>query len=185
MIIKITGGELRGRTYNVGDSPDTRPTMQKVREALFSIIKSYGLDGPINVLDLYSGTGAIGIEALSRGASRVQFVEKNKKVSHELSRNLEVLDLESISEVYIGRVDKFLSNKNIFSPYDLIISDPPYSDKNLLAVLKLAIDNNYFGKDSLFIYECDKELTEKIEGIEILKSKKYGDTFIHCLRLSN
>lgn len=119
--LRIIGGEFRRRQLPVLDSPGLRPTPDRVRETLFNWLgqQLYGH----HVLDLFAGTGALGIEALSRGAASVDFIERDPRVSAQLSANLELLNINS-STVHINDVQAYLTRPA--KPYTLVFLDPPF-----------------------------------------------------------
>jgi len=105
--------------------PALRPTSDRVREALFNIL-GQDLSG-FDVLDLYAGSGAIGFEALSRGARRVVFVEASPKTAESIRRSAEELSLGPDARVIVGRVEDVLDRPRLGGPYHVIVADPPYS----------------------------------------------------------
>jgi 16S rRNA (guanine966-N2)-methyltransferase len=123
--LRIVAGRLRGRRLRVPSNPDLRPTSDKVREALFNIL-GQDLSG-FDVLDLFAGSGAIGFEALSRGARRVVFVEANPKTAVALRRTAEDLGVANEARFIIGRVEDVLDRARLGGPYHLIVADPPYA----------------------------------------------------------
>lgn len=123
MSIRIIAGEFRGRRLEVADLPGLRPTTDRMRETIFNILSSrVDLEG-MRVLDLYAGSGALGIEALSRGAESAIFIEKSGPAVQQIVRNLEVLGLQEKCRVIRGDVFERLSGLDDF---DLILADPPY-----------------------------------------------------------
>lgn len=124
--LRIIAGELRGRRIRVPAGLTVRPTPDRVREALFSIL------GPelagLVVLELYAGSGALGFEALSRGAARATFIESDEAVRSVLSRNAADLGVEPRCRIVAGKVETLLQGRpsQIGGPYDLVLADPPY-----------------------------------------------------------
>jgi 16S rRNA (guanine966-N2)-methyltransferase len=106
----------------------TRPMADKIKEAAFSVLWSLDVE-PIRVLDLYAGSGAVGIEALSRGAEHVDFVEQARDAVDVIKQNLKSTDLESAARVHQTSVDRFIAQAT--HPYDFVIMDPPYADKDI------------------------------------------------------
>lgn len=144
--LRIIGGEFRRRQLPVLDSPGLRPTPDRVRETLFNWLGQQ-LFGQ-HVLDLFAGTGALGIEALSRGAAFVDFVERDPRVSAQLSANLELLNISS-SAVHINDVQAYLTRPA--TPYALVFLDPPFHQE-LAAPCCLALENGGWLTDEAMIY---------------------------------
>jgi len=167
--MNIISGIARGHKIYAPDN--IRPTRGKVREALFSMIdvesKSF--------LDLFAGSGAVGIEALSRGAAKVVFVERSRKAASYIKRNLDKTRLEG--EIINKSVSAALENfKNTF---DFVFIDPPYKKELVMKTLK-KIDA-ILNKDSIIIVERSSEEESGCNGFKIFKSKVYGDTALAFL----
>ena len=177
--MKILTGRLRGQKIEFKPNPYLRPTAGKVRQAVFNM-----LQGEIKgkkVLDLYSGTGAFGIEALSSGAKAVVFVEKNAAQCRAIKRSLEFLKLLEHARVEnsdaIKAIQEFAGEALTF---DLIFLDPPYKKGLALRTLRAISEVSLFHEGSLVICETgDKEpLPQKIGQLNCVKNKRYGDTRI-------
>ena len=121
--MRVIGGEFRSRRLKTVSGLDTRPTPDRLRETLFNILAPQ-IEGK-TFLDAYAGTGAVGIEALSRGASRARFVESSRGAANVIRDNLTSLGLQSRAEVYTGKVLQHLSGQAA-STYDIVFLDPPY-----------------------------------------------------------
>jgi 16S rRNA (guanine(966)-N(2))-methyltransferase RsmD len=122
--MRITGGELGGRTLKAPRGLATRPTADRVRQALFNILSP--LPAGARVLDLYAGSGALGIEALSRGAALAVFVEESPRAAAVLLANLADLGLSGRSQLLRLPVRRALRELQALAPFDLIFADPPY-----------------------------------------------------------
>src|SRR5882757_9379369 len=123
--MRVIAGSLGGRRLIAPPGRATRPTSDRVREALFSILG--GVEGD-EVLDLFAGTGALGIEALSRGAKQVTFVEQARAALRALRQNLRQLDLEPRAQVIAAPVERVLQSPSWpAETFDLVLIDPPYS----------------------------------------------------------
>jgi 16S rRNA (guanine966-N2)-methyltransferase len=137
--MRVIAGERRGFQLKGPAGKFTRPMADRVREALFSMLASLGVE-PIRVLDLYAGTGGIGIEALSRGAESAEFVERNAAAAAVVRANLAHTRYTDVTRVYQEPVSTFLAraerNPTEIAPYDLIFMDPPYADPDLVATLE-------------------------------------------------
>jgi 16S rRNA (guanine966-N2)-methyltransferase len=122
--VRIVGGALRGRRIRVPER-GVRPTSDRTREAIFDILGPDLVPGA-RVLDLYAGTGALGIEALSRGAARADFLDGAATVARSLERNLEVLGLEDRAHVWTADLERARLPAGPTGPWDLVFLDPPY-----------------------------------------------------------
>lgn len=137
--MRVIAGERRGFQLKGPAGRFTRPMADKIRGALFSMLASLGVE-PMRVLDLYAGTGGIGIEALSRGAEAADFVEQNAAAAAVVRVNLAHTRYTDASRVFQEPVTTFLAraerNPSDTIPYDLIIMDPPYADPELVTILE-------------------------------------------------
>jgi 16S rRNA (guanine966-N2)-methyltransferase len=137
--VRVIAGERRGFHLKGPAGKFTRPMADKIKGALFSMLASLGVE-PVRVLDLYAGTGGIGIEALSRGAEWADFVEQNAAAAAVVRGNLAHTRYGDISRVHQESVATFLARaeRNLAdrAPYDLIVMDPPYADPELVATLE-------------------------------------------------
>ena len=176
--MKILSGVLKGRRLTFSKNPHLRPTSDKVRQAIFNILR--GKTENAKVLDLFAGTGALGIEALSNGAGFVQFVEVHPAQASEIRCHLTKLGLETRAQVMtldaIGAVKRFSKNKEKF---DLIFLDPPYGDSLLLlSTLESILRTGIAGIHTLLLIECNtpERSYEMLSSLRVLKEKIYGDT---------
>ncbi len=123
--LRVIAGEARGRVLRAPDGAATRPTSGRLREALFAMLEAMGADFT-DVLDLYAGSGALGIEALSRGAEHATFVEQDARVLTTLRGNLGLVGFEGRATVVRGRVGRWRPPDDV--SYTLVVADPPYDD---------------------------------------------------------
>lgn len=123
--LRIVAGRLRGRRVPVPPGINVRPTSDRVREALFNIL-GQALDGEA-VLDLYAGTGACGLEAISRGAARAVFVESDPRVAAAIRKAAAAFGVEREARIVIGRVEDVLDRERLSGPFDVVFADPPYA----------------------------------------------------------
>lgn len=130
--MRVIAGSMKGHRLKVPPSSRTRPMSQRIREALFSVLMSLGVQ-PRRVLDLYAGSGGIGIEALSRGAEWCDFVEQNAAACAVIRDNLRSTRFEDRAAVHQTTVEAFLNRP--LDPYDFIIMDPPYADPRIVETL--------------------------------------------------
>lgn len=172
--VRVVAGDLRGRRIEAPVSEATRPTTDKVREAVFNALGSLDVLDGARVLDLFAGTGAMGIEALSRGASDCIFVEKDRDALRILRANLENLGLASRSTVIAG--DALVAGAQ-HHDIDVVIADPPYGYSDWASLLSGL-------SAGLVVLESDKPIGEII-GWETIREKKYGRTFVSFLQLEH
>ena len=190
--MRIVAGEFRGRIIDAPEGEGTRPTTDRVREALFSSLYSLrgGFDGAV-VLDAFAGSGALGIEALSRGAERAVFFENAQRAAKACQRNLGVCKLDASRAVIMRR--DFLRNPPItqIPPFDLVFLDPPYAfdPQNVLQVIRTLVDSEAISRDAIVVYEhahtAAREVAEAAQaaGFELAASKKYGKTGVAILKM--
>jgi 16S rRNA (guanine966-N2)-methyltransferase len=169
--VRVIAGAYKGRQLRTPAGISTRPTGDRVREALFSILGR--LDGE-RVLDLYAGSGALGIEALSRGASEAVFVDSDQRAVAAIRRNLEAIGVEAP----VQRRDAlaFLREASE-SPYDLVFLDPPYSSASQLAGPLSERLPAVVAKDALIVSESDKRNPLELT-LPLIDERVYGDTRI-------
>ena len=165
--VRIIGGQWRGRKLRFPDRPDLRPTLGRVRETLFNWLAP-DIHGA-HCLDLYAGSGALGFEALSRGAAEVTFVERDRKAASALKANVELLDasarvIQKPAEHYLaGEVTRF----------DIILFDPPFADRRALEQLTLLLDERLVESGLLYLETTRREELPLPE--RVLKSSQAGD----------
>lgn len=177
--MRIISGEYRGRVISAPSSKFTRPMTDRVRETLFNILTNIiDFDG-IAVLDMYSGSGALGLESLSRGAAVVHFVEKNFQVRQILGQNISSLKAENKCRVFAMESLRF-SDLNKFEKYDLILADPPFFKDDIYAVTRNLIKNAVINEDNFMIIERSIQTKEKDEeNFGIPAFKQIGDALLY------
>ncbi len=177
---RIVAGIAGGRRLDV-PGKGTRPTSDRVREALFSAVESAMDLTEAKVLDLYAGTGALGLEALSRGAATAVFVESAPGALAVLRRNVAAVGLPGV--VRAGRVAAVLA-AGAPEVFDLVLADPPYADVDLRAELTALVEHGWVGPDSLVIVERARRAgaVDWPEPLVAMKVKHYGDTSLHWAR---
>ena len=175
--MRIIAGKFKGRKLNTFDISTTRPTSDMVREALFNKI-GYDLQDCV-FLDLFCGTGACGIEAISRGAERCFFVDKNIDAVKLTQKNLTVVGAQN-AEVICSDFDKALkrfAKQNI--KFDIVFLDPPYSTNNAEAAIEMLQSLNLLNKPATIVWEHDKTKLNYIENcFENAITKKYGEKYL-------
>jgi len=176
MSLRVTGGELRGRRLRSPRS-GLRPTSDRVREALFARLGD--LTGAA-VLDLYAGTGALGIEALSRGAASLVSVERSRRAAAVISTNLDSLGLESVSRVVVGDVCDALRRLGRSGEcFDLVFLDPPYAAGEAAAALHALVEASVLAPGATVVLERGRSHpVAHLAGLELLDERTYGDTVI-------
>jgi 16S rRNA (guanine966-N2)-methyltransferase len=162
--VRIVAGSRRGHRIDAPRGAETRPTSDRVREAAFNMVGA--LDGE-SVLDLYAGSGALGLEALSRGAGRAVFVESSRDACRTIERNLEKLRLTG-ARVVCGDVLAFLASER--QRYDLVLLDPPY-DADLAPVARYL--PAVLADDGLIVFETAAKLEPKLP-LHVRTSRRYG-----------
>ena len=184
---RIIGG-LVGSRKLVSPAKSTRPTSDRIRESIFSSLESKNAVAGAAVLDLYAGTGALGLEALSRGANSTILVESNKQAAAVCIKNARLIqdglaeeDHEVIAKVQIQLVQKFLdSNTQIF---DLVFIDPPYEISNQEVEKNLESLLGSLSEDALVLVERSARADAiATKGYGLLETKSFGDTAIYWLK---
>jgi len=180
-LVRIVGGSLRGRRLRVPDR-GVRPTSEKTREAIFDILGPRLVQGA-RVLDLFAGTGAMGIEALSRGAERADFVDGRKSVARTLSANLRVVGLESRARVHVADLNHPALPPELEGTWGLIFLDPPYDgDAGSLWVEALARASSIEPSGCL-VYERRKgTAAPEPAALALATERTYGDTTVAFYR---
>lgn len=173
--MRVISGSSRGTKLNTIDSKKTRPTLDRVKEALFNIIQAYIADS--KVLDLFAGSGALGIECLSRGADKVYFADTSNEAIKIIRQNIEKVRFENKSEVFKEDYKKVISRlKN--ERFDIIFIDPPYSQNIAADAVKRIVEEGLLKQTGIIILETDEEERElkQIENIniEVKDIRKYG-----------
>jgi len=179
VLVRVISGSARGTKLKTTDGLNTRPTTDRIKEAMFNLIQSYIYDK--KVLDLFSGSGGLGIETLSRGASSAVFVEKDRQTIKIIEENLtktRMLDRSTIMNCDVQDSLRRLSQKK--ERFDLIILDPPYCKNFIIPVLKSVFEGNLLEEEGIIVIEHEKSdiLEENIFGFERIKCKNYGITSI-------
>lgn len=181
--MRVIAGKLGGRRFDAPPGRDTRPTSDRVREAIFSILAGVG---GAHVLDLYAGTGALGIEALSRGAERAVFVESGARALAVLKKNLAGLGLEAQSKVLAVRAERAVATLVDGGPFDLVLIDPPYADvADAVKVAAALVAKGAIAAGARIVLEhASGERGGEIACAEIVSEKRYGDTGVTIYEVS-
>lgn len=181
--MRITGGEYRGRILNVPKGMDVRPTSDKVRQAVFNMLAPYDLPQGAQVLDLFCGTGALGLEALSRGAQFCTFIDKDQKSILCCKQNIEALGTKAQCKILKKDSTKLGEKALNYLPANLVFADPPYRQELVLPSLMTAVKHGWLAADALCVIETEKEANVFVPDVfTMVKRKKYGDTQIVICR---
>jgi 16S rRNA (guanine966-N2)-methyltransferase len=177
--VRIIAGDFRGRALAAVGKGDAgahlRPTTDRVRESLFNVLMHTGAIPGARVLDLFAGTGALGLEALSRGADCVTFVDDGRVSTGLIKKNIGLCRAEAACS--LQRRDALKVGPNPDAPYDLIFLDPPYGKGLGEKALAAAAAQGWVADDALVVWEENAPMPAP-EGFELHNSRKYGDTHI-------
>ncbi len=183
MRMRIISGYLKGRLFNVPQSKFIRPTTDRVRETLFNILNNIIDFADIEVLDLYSGSGSLGFECISRGAKSVLFVEKNFKIYKNLTENICSLGLEKQCSVVRSEAINFTSKKSD-KIFNLILADPPFFGYDIYKVVDNIKANAFMNKESIMIIERSVQTKENdIEHFKIEPFRTIGDACLYKITI--
>lgn len=183
--MRIIAGKHRGLALAAVGKGDKgahlRPTTDRVRESLFNLLLNGGYGDPVTgarVLDLFAGTGALGLEALSRGAAHVCFVENGAKGAALIRENVQKCRAEDTSRLI--RRDATRLGPTTEPPFDLVFLDPPYGKGLGQRALAAALAGGWIGPDALIVWEEGSAVAAP-EGLTVLDARRYGDTHIAIL----
>lgn len=173
--MRIIGGKAKGTKLYTLEGNNTRPTLDRVKEALFNILQNNIMDSVF--LDLFSGSGAIGLEAVSRGAKKSILCDNSKEAIEIIKQNVKKTKFEKQVEVYKLSFDELLTGK-INEKIDLIYIDPPYKTNFAYEALKIILEKELIKPESIIIIETDREeeIDKQLEElkIEVISKRKYG-----------
>jgi len=191
--MRIIAGQFKGRNILTKGLRDSRPTSDRVREAIFSVLASRGRIAGSNVLDLFAGSGALGLEALSRGARRAVFVDSDPASIAVIRKNAESMGLEQQTFGVLRQVEKFLApsepkssenpgNARRVEKYDYIFADPPYRTIGADSLLAKISESGLLQEGGLIVFEMAKVdlagLSPEVSGLRRVVEKIYGDTAV-------
>jgi len=173
--MRIISGKLKGRNIKGYDIEGTRPTMDRVKESIFSSIQNY--IGDAVVLDLFSGSGNLGFEAISNYSNTCYFVDKNKeciKLIEENINNFNIDNAKTLNMDYKEALSKLTATK-----FDVVFLDPPYKNSDYIDyTISYLLDNNMISENGIIVCEFDRDIKKEYNELSILKEKKYGDKFV-------
>lgn len=180
---RIIGGTLGGRAIATPRGPDTRPTTDRVREAVFSRVEAIFELAGARVLDLYAGSGALGLEAVSRGAEVALLVEADRRAARVIEANAAELGVAGAARVQADRVERVLERGPGEDAFDLVFLDPPYplGEPDLTGVLGMLVSRHWLSEDALVVVERSSRSPEPTwpVGLVRLRSSSYGETAVH------
>jgi 16S rRNA (guanine966-N2)-methyltransferase len=179
MRMRIISGRFKGRLIKVPDSKLIRPTTDRVRETLFNLLNNKIDFSGIKVLDIYAGSGSLGLECKSRGAEIIHFVEKNFPIYKNLQDNINSLEAENECRIFKMEALRF-SQIAEHDQYDLILADPPFFKDDIYKVAENLKSNGYLNKDGFIIVERSIQTKEKdILNLGAEPFKIIGDTCLY------
>lgn len=173
--MRIIGGTYRGRVLAGFDGDAVRPTSDRAREALFNILalKTRGA----RVLDLFCGSGALGLEAYSRGAGEVVFNDLSKDSLAILKKNLTALKIPTGKEIKLLNYDAAACLESLNGEFDIILIDPPYKFEKGESLLEKIVKRKLLSENGVIVYEWDKPLNVQMKGLERYDERRYGKAY--------
>jgi len=185
--VRIVGGKFRGRTIHAPDGRATRPTTDRVREAIFNRLEhgvpDFSIEGA-RVLDLFAGTGALGLESLSRGARNALFIDDSEAARGLIRRNADDLGVVGLAKIWRRDAAK-LGPCAPMSPFDLVFMDPPYGKGLTDRALAALVAGGWVEPGAVVVAEEAAKSDVAIpEGLEVLNDTRYGDTRVITLRFA-
>ncbi len=176
--LRVVGGALSGRRFASKVASVTRPTSDRVREAIASAVESRGGFEGTSVLDLFAGTGAMAIEALSRGAARAVLVERDRMAARAIEESLAALELSDRGRVLALDLTTRSSLARIEGPFDRVLVDPPYAEAQAVAPLLESLAPQ-LADGALVVFEHPSKLDVALgPTFEVLAKKRYGDSAV-------
>ena len=173
--MRVIAGIAKGHPLKAPKGMRTRPTSDLVRGAIFSMLEALPIDWN-RVLDLYAGTGAMGIESLSRGAEEADFVEVNSSACAVIKDNLQTTKFLDKAHVFCTTVEKAMSFLN--GPYDIIFLDPPYADTGAARAFEVLSNSGLVGGQTVVVLEHSNRASypSTVGKLELIKDRRHGDT---------
>ena len=175
--MRIVGGKHRSRIINAPEGLNTRPSLDKTREAIFNIIAYYVYDA--NVLDIFSGSGALALEAISRGARKATLIDNNIDAIKCIKSNVELLKETDRCNII---QDDYSIISTLNETFDIILLDPPYNLNVIDEIIEMINNNDLLSENGVIVFESDEKhkIDREIEGFN-LKIKKYGIAYVNIL----
>ena len=183
--MRVISGLLKGRKIEGYDIEGTRPTMDRVKESVFGSIQDYVREA--YVLDLFAGSGNLGIEAISNGCKYCYFIDNNSKCIDIINKNINNFNIKDRAKVLnmdYSKAIKYFNSNNIL--FDIVFIDPPYDYNNINKCIRKILEYNILNPNGLLILEFRNDKIDIDENIfKIKKNKRYGDKFIYILQKNN
>jgi 16S rRNA (guanine966-N2)-methyltransferase len=170
--VRIIAGERRGHTIFAPRGRETRPTSDRVRENVFNIVAPW-VEGA-RVLDLFAGSGAMGLEALSRGAASALFVESDPEAVRAVERNLDKLRFTGARVARVDSTTALMQESSAGRKYDLVLVDPPYDMTNYESLSRYL--PAVLADDGLLVFETAAKVEPELPGLGVRTTRKYGST---------
>ena len=184
-MMRIITGRARGVKLNTLEGENTRPTSERAKEAVFSMIQ-FGIEGR-EVLDLFAGSGQMGLEAVSRGAASATFIDKSRDAAKVISQNIEKTRLSDSCRIFNTDVNDFIRISRGKKKYDVVFIDPPYALRAVAPTLKALLDADMLKPTSIVV--CESEESDVFESdsalgerFEVIKRAKYGVAHITIVK---
>lgn len=177
--MRIIAGKAKGQKLISPKTMETRPTLDRVKEAMFSIIQGYIPNA--EVVDVFAGTGSLGLEAASRGAKEVYLIDKSPVTYPLLKENVKKLKFQDFAHTL--NMDSYEALRLLAKKgkvFDLIFIDPPYCKEMIPEAIKIIEENNMMDKEGIIVTKIDsiEEIYEGYKDIKLIRSKKYGNTTV-------
>jgi 16S rRNA (guanine(966)-N(2))-methyltransferase RsmD len=171
--VRVIAGKYKGRKLIGPKDNDFRPTLDRVKESIFNVLGGDLIDSI--ALDLFCGTGALGIEAISRGAMRATFVDNDKSILNIAQKNAVNLGIEKKTKYFDSDVFDFMKNLADFSA-DIVFADPPYDNAYGSEIIRGIAENNMLHPGGILVLERFKKDIPQAEGFKLAKTLKFGQT---------
>ena len=182
--MRIITGSARGVALKTPEGERTRPTAEKVKEAIFSALQ-FDLEGRA-FLDLFAGSGQMGLEALSRGAARAVFIDESREAMEIVKENARKTRFFDASHFLVSDYRNYLRKAKGKERFDVVFIDPPYAERIAVDAMERVIAADMAKHGTLFVLESEEDLFADAppdeSRFELLKAKKYGRTYVHILR---
>lgn len=181
--IRVIAGRYGGRRLRSREAPGLRPTTDRVRESIFNMLVARFEFNEVRVLDLFAGTGALGIEALSRGAASCDFVERSRRTAGIISSNIGLLGIGGQARVLVGDAINYAVSAS--DRYGLILADPPYASNHYEVLARIIADGKLLVPQGIFVLEHPGGMPPpEPEGFAPIVKRSFGDTGVALYRQS-